>query len=88
MYLFSSLALVVVELLAILSYSRNKSFKTYLRPMLPPGGRNWQMICPNFLECYFKMQLRIYPIVGRTFIFNFFQCNLYFSKLVCLTEKM
>ncbi len=26
--------------------------KTYLRLMLPPGGRNWQLICPNFYICY------------------------------------
>jgi hypothetical protein len=25
-------------------FSLNKSYITYLRPMLPPGGRNWQII--------------------------------------------
>jgi hypothetical protein len=36
-----SLALAVVELLEILWFSLNKSFNTYLGPMLPPGNRNW-----------------------------------------------
>jgi hypothetical protein len=39
-----SLALVVVELFAILSLI--KSFKTYLPLMLLPGDRIWQLIYP------------------------------------------
>jgi hypothetical protein len=37
-----TLASVVVEVLAIL--------QTNLRPMLPPGGRKWQQIYPNFFQ--------------------------------------
>jgi hypothetical protein len=44
--LIFSLALLVVELLAEL-FLLNKSCKTYLGPKLPPGGRNWQLLCPN-----------------------------------------
>ncbi len=29
-------------------FSLNKSYKTYLEPKLPPGGRNWQLIHPNW----------------------------------------
>jgi hypothetical protein len=28
-------------------FSLNKSYKTYLGPMLSPGVRNWQLIYPN-----------------------------------------
>jgi hypothetical protein len=31
----------------IRDFSRNKSWTTYPRPMLSPGGRNWQLIYPN-----------------------------------------
>jgi hypothetical protein len=31
-----------------LSFSINKSFKTYLGQMLPPGGKNWQLISPHY----------------------------------------
>jgi hypothetical protein len=40
--LIFSLASVVAELLAICDFSQNKSCKTYLGPMLPPGSRNWR----------------------------------------------
>ncbi len=26
----------------------NKNGKTHLKPMLPPGNRKWQLICPNW----------------------------------------
>ncbi len=42
-----SLALAIVELLAILWFFQNKSCKTYLELMLPPGDRNWQLIYPD-----------------------------------------
>ncbi len=42
--LLFSLALVFIELLAICDFLLNKSRKIYLRPMLPPCGRNWQLI--------------------------------------------
>ncbi len=42
--LFFSLALVVVNFVI----SLNKSCKTYLGPMLPPGGINWQLISPHY----------------------------------------
>ncbi len=34
----------------LLSYQflLNKSCKTHLKPMLPPGNRKWQLICPNW----------------------------------------
>ena len=44
--LIFSLTLVVVELLAVGNFKLNKSRKTYLRPMLPPGDWNWQLIDP------------------------------------------
>ncbi len=28
-------------------FSVNKSCKTHLKPILPPGGRNWQLISPH-----------------------------------------
>ncbi len=28
-------------------FSQSKSCKTYLRPMLPQGSRNWQLISPH-----------------------------------------
>jgi len=31
-------------------FSLNKSCKTYLDPMLPPGARNWQPISPHLPE--------------------------------------
>jgi hypothetical protein len=36
-----------IFLLSYCDFSLNKSYKTYLRPMLPPGGRNWQLIYTN-----------------------------------------
>ena len=33
------------------NFSLIKSCKTYLRPILPPGGRNWQLIYANYLSC-------------------------------------
>jgi hypothetical protein len=36
---------VVVE---FQQFSVYKSCKTYLGTMLPPGGRNWQLIFPHF----------------------------------------
>ncbi len=46
MFIFS-LPAVVAELLAI-----NKSCKTYLGPMLPPGRIIWQVIFPDLLQLY------------------------------------
>jgi hypothetical protein len=43
---------MVAELLAILwFFSQNKSCKPYFGPMLPPGGRNWQLISPHCCTC-------------------------------------
>ncbi len=42
-----SIASVVAELFADLWFFIQKSFETYWGPMLPPGGRNWQLIYPN-----------------------------------------
>ncbi len=49
--LIFSLASVVAELLAILWCFTKKSCKTYLGPMLPPGGRNRQLISPHSADC-------------------------------------
>jgi len=38
---------VVAELLAIMGFSPNKNCNTYLGPMLPPCGRNRQLIFPH-----------------------------------------
>jgi hypothetical protein len=43
-FIFSPALVLVVELLAFCDISIIKSHKTYLRPILPPGGRNWQLI--------------------------------------------
>jgi hypothetical protein len=46
-----SLASVVVEILTILDFALNKSCKTYLGPMLPPGVNFtnilWQLLRQN-----------------------------------------
>jgi hypothetical protein len=39
-----------------MDFSLHKSSITYLRPMLPPGGRNWQQISPQWMK-YFVLQL-------------------------------
>jgi hypothetical protein len=44
---YFSLPSVVANILAFLFYL-NKSFKTYSGTMLPPVGRNWQLIYPNY----------------------------------------
>jgi hypothetical protein len=41
------LALVVVSFWQFCDFSLNKSFETYLGTMLPPGGRNGQLILPR-----------------------------------------
>ncbi len=38
------LASVAVEFKQFCDFSLNKSCKTYLGTMLPPGGRNWKLI--------------------------------------------
>jgi hypothetical protein len=45
-----SLALVVVEFLAILQISLNKSCKTYLGTILPPGGKKLAADFPSFFQ--------------------------------------
>ena len=42
-----SVALVAVEFLAILWFFTKLKLQIYLRPMLPPGGKNWQLISPH-----------------------------------------
>jgi hypothetical protein len=48
--LIFSIASAVVELLAILLFFTYKSCETYPGPMLPPGGRKWQLIFPNNIK--------------------------------------
>ena len=43
-----SVALEVVSFKQFCDFSLNKSCKTYLGPMLPPVGRNWQLISPHW----------------------------------------
>jgi hypothetical protein len=38
---------VFVEFQQYFDFSLNKSCKTYLRPILPPVGRHWQLISPH-----------------------------------------
>jgi hypothetical protein len=51
-------------------FSKNKSCETYSELILPPGGRNWQLIFPNFLLLKQKM--------GEG------QRNMFQQKLFCL----
>ncbi len=37
-------------ILLCLCFSLSKSGKTYLRPMMPPGDRMWQLIYPDSEE--------------------------------------
>jgi hypothetical protein len=41
---------VVVEFLAFFYFSLNKSCKTNLGPVLPIGGRNWQLVYPHWQQ--------------------------------------
>jgi hypothetical protein len=45
--LIFTLPIVMAELLAILCFFAKYMLQKYLRPMLPPGGRNWKLIYPN-----------------------------------------
>ncbi len=36
-----------IFLLSYCYFSLNKSCRTYMRPMMPPDGRNWQLIYTN-----------------------------------------
>jgi hypothetical protein len=49
--LIFSIASAVAEFAILL----NKSFKTYVVPILPPGSSNWQLIYPN---CIFSGALQ------------------------------
>jgi hypothetical protein len=44
---YFSLALVLLNYYQFCDYSLNKSSTAYLRPMLPPGDINWELIYPN-----------------------------------------
>ncbi len=70
--LIFSLAPVVAELLAICDFSLNKSCKTYLGPVLPPGNKIWQLIYP-----YIKMK----SITSR---YSCAECNCAGSHLCCV----
>ncbi len=54
----SKYALIFLQLQRLLSlwqssdFSPNKSCKTFLGPMLLPGGRNWPLIFPHYCCCY------------------------------------
>ncbi len=48
---------VVVEFLGIVWFSLNKSCKMYLRKMLPPGGKNWQLISLNYSFFHFWLPI-------------------------------
>ncbi len=41
------------------NFSLNKSSKTYLGPMLPPSGRNWQQVSPH-LAFLFKPSFKVH----------------------------
>jgi hypothetical protein len=58
MCLFFYLALVVVEFLAIYDFAPNKSCKTYLGPMLPPGDIKWQLISPHYTDHIDKITIK------------------------------
>ncbi len=38
----------LLSFLQFSNFSLNKSFETYLEPVLPPGGKSWQLISPHY----------------------------------------
>jgi hypothetical protein len=56
-----SLASVIAELLTIFfDFSLNKSCKTHLGPMLPPGGRNGQLISSHYSNKESTLRVKLY----------------------------